>query len=77
MNSILKINLFLFNKRRCYDCLSGCIECLGFTDCLSCANGRYLNSGSCYYCMENCIICTNSTNCDECDFGYTFRNGSC
>ncbi|XP_038562057.1 proprotein convertase subtilisin/kexin type 5-like [Micropterus salmoides] len=77
----------------CEVCDSSCLTCDGKSQCLSCANGHYLESGmcrlncslrtypaddgTCRRCPPHCDVCSDDSTCFKCSFLYLMLNGVC
>ena len=62
-------SLYGFNSAK--DCLlcedPNCLDCSNnYTECASCPDGYYLDSGECIKCNLDCITCNSSAGCIEC-----------
>ncbi|KAL4503914.1 hypothetical protein ABPG72_022544 [Tetrahymena utriculariae] len=63
-------------------CDSSCLTCSSNSNpnaCLSCADGRYLESNQCKLCPINCLTCTSFSKCQSCkqNYGLDLKTESC
>ncbi|EWS75215.1 leishmanolysin family protein (macronuclear) [Tetrahymena thermophila SB210] len=75
--------LSLKNPNTCEpSCDSSCLTCSSNSNpnaCLSCPDGRYLESNQCKLCPVNCLTCSSISKCESCklNYGLDLKTGSC
>ena len=69
-------------SNRCLDCpVEDCATCTHNNgNCLTCEQGKYLQSGgrgTCPKCADGCYECTSLDVCTSCDYSYRLNGNSC
>ncbi|ELP85989.1 protein serine/threonine kinase, putative [Entamoeba invadens IP1] len=69
------------NGYNCFPCDSSCESCNGNSslNCLSCSQGKYIDSNQCKTCDTHCseTKCLPKDGCIECTYGYFLENNTC